>query len=147
MHVASSATLVTQRSPDGRSGWTDYCGQYRELVRFQELLDRPQAFLVETLTPNSRIPPHFHTVDQFQVLLCSGRFAKEEFQPVAAHYAGPYTTYGPVIGNEEGLTFFTLRRSGTVGAYMMPESRDVRPRIAPRNRFCQVPAWQAPPPS
>jgi hypothetical protein len=59
------------------------------------------------------IKPHFHSVDQYQVVvrgvarsgkhpMCSGDF----------HYADAYTSYGPIVAGEGGLAFFTLRPSG-----------------------------------
>jgi hypothetical protein len=55
----------------------------------------PQGFLVEQ-PPASVTPPHFHEVNQFQV----------------------------VVAGAEGLTYFTLRAAWDPGAKYMPKSRD-----------------------
>ena len=91
----------------------------------------PQGFLVEQ-PPGSVTPPHFHETDQFQVFVGgSGQMGKRTAQPVAVHYAGGHTPYGPIAAGDDGVQYFTLRRHWDPGAKYMPQSRD-RLRRGPR---------------
>jgi hypothetical protein len=85
----------------------------------------PQAFRV-TRPPGYVIEPHFHRCDQYQVFV-SGR-AKYgtiyDLDPVSIHYADAFTTYGPIIVQEEEMAFFNLRSHSDTGAYYMPGSRE-----------------------
>ena len=91
----------------------------------------PQGFLVEQ-PPGSVTPPHFHETDQFQVFVGgSGRMGKQQANPVAVHYAGGHTPYGPIAAGNDGVQYFTLRRRWDPGAKYMPASRD-RLRRGPR---------------
>jgi hypothetical protein len=86
-----------------------------------------QAFLVRQEKPLLR--PHFHEVDQFQVVIDgSGQFGGDDALPGLIHYTDAYTAYGPIRTNPAagGLTYLTLRRQAAVGANYMPESRDKR---------------------
>src|SRR5262245_41374714 len=54
----------------------------------------PSAVLVED---EGVIRPHFHRVDQFQILVAGrAQFGKHEVEPVAVHYTDGYTPYGPL---------------------------------------------------
>lgn len=87
--------------------------------------DGPQAFLARIEPPGGVIRPHFHTTPQFQVFVSGeGKFGKHDFSPITVHYADAFTTYGPIRSSDEGMVFFTLRRSIDGGAQFMPESRD-----------------------
>lgn len=83
----------------------------------------PVAFLVEK-DPHGVIAPHFHAVEQFQVMVAGAcKFGTHDIDGVAVHYTGPYSSYGPVIGTEKGYAFFTLRNGYDAGAQYMPEKR------------------------
>ena len=105
----------------------------------------PQAFLIEIGAPGGSIPPHFHGVKQFQVFIeGNGSLGRSHgLAPVAVHYTDSYTTYGPILISEEGMSYFTLRSQFDPGAQYMPESRD-RERGIPgkpgRNLSGHVPA-------
>jgi hypothetical protein len=94
--------------------------------------DAPQAFLVEQ-GPGATVPPHFHYVNQFQVVIAgSGRLGARAVAPLAIHYAGAHTAYGPIAAGPHGLAYFTLRaQSDTTGAQFLPESR-ARMKPVPR---------------
>ena len=97
----------------------------------------PQGFLVEMITPEGVIRPHFHRVDQFQVGMAGGgRMGKHPLQPVAAHYTDSFTPYGPIVASSEGITFYTLRVKSDPGAQYMPGSRDKMERRAGRGITC-----------
>lgn len=94
----------------------------------------PQAFLVERLYANARIDPHFHDVDQFQVVVRGdGRIGKKTVAPVTFQYADAYTPYGPIVANGAGIAFFTLRPIASGGHFRMPGNRHRMPCRAGRN--------------
>ncbi len=92
--------------------------------RVKSIHEGPQAFLVEMPDEGSTIHPHFHDVDQFQVVVGGGgRMGPDAIAPVAFHYADAYTPYGPIIGGKEGLDFFTIRAQCVTGFFPMPAAR------------------------
>jgi hypothetical protein len=94
----------------------------------------PQAFLVEMDRPGAVIPPHFHRVDQFQVVVSGGgTLGKHSIDALTTHFADAYTPYGPIVVGDDGLAFFTLRPLEDAGANYMPESRAHMVRKARRN--------------
>ncbi len=94
----------------------------------------PQAFLVERPYPNPRVAPHFHDIDQFQVIVDGdGRMGKKEVQPITFQYADAFTPYGPIVGRDDGISFFTLRAVASGGYFPMPGSRQHMPGRAGRN--------------
>ena len=113
----------------GGNGWRyDYIGS-------PGLIDAsPQAFLVERLYPDARIDPHFHDIDQFQIVVDGQcRMGKKQANPVTYQYADAYTPYGPIVGKEEGFAFFTLRPIASGGFFAMPGNRHNMPCRAGRN--------------
>ncbi|NCY23795.1 MAG: hypothetical protein EBY30_15065 [Rhodospirillales bacterium] len=85
----------------------------------------PQAFFVEQ-EENAVVHPHFHFVDQFQVMVGgSGRIGRHALAPVMAHFAGGSTGYGPIVPDACGLQYFTLRASADgTGAQFLPTARE-----------------------
>lgn len=130
MQVISSASIgwknLTNESGNGRLGvYIGMPGKFHE---------GPQAFLVQVLDPGGSIQPHFHDVDQFQVIVQGdGVIGKKPLRPITAQYADAYTPYGPIISRDEGISFFTLRQSASAGHFHMPGSRDKMPGRAGRN--------------
>ncbi len=127
--VASTETekiVITQA--EGTGGRTDYIGS-------PGIIDQnPQAFLVDRLFPGATIPPHFHDVDQYQVVVggfC--KMGKVDAPPVSFQYADAYTPYGPIKGERQGFAFFTLRPIASGGFFPMPGSRAHMPGRAGRN--------------
>lgn len=84
----------------------------------------PQAFLVEQEV-NAVVHPHFHFVDQFQVVVeGDGAIGRHEVQPIMAHFAGACTAYGPITPGQAGLKYFTLRASADgTGAQFLPAAK------------------------
>ncbi len=93
-----------------------------------------QAFLVVRAFAGARIEPHFHDVDQFQVIVDGdGKIGKKAVRPVTFQYADAFTPYGPIIANDHGLSFFTLRNISSGGFWAMPGNRHNMPGRAGRN--------------
>lgn len=98
-----------------------------------ELTQSSQAFLVVRPFAGARIEPHFHDVDQFQVVVDGdGRMGKKSVKPITFQYADAFTPYGPIVANEK-LSFFTLRNICSGGFWQMPGNRHVMPGRAGRN--------------
>ncbi|BBK37537.1 hypothetical protein STAQ_26150 [Allostella sp. ATCC 35155] len=95
----------------------------------------PQAFLVEQ-EPGAIVHPHFHHVDQFQVVVAgSGSIGKHPVAPVSAHFAAAHTGYGPIQTGPDGLQYFSLRASADgTGAQYLPAAR-ARMRAVPRRNL------------
>jgi len=102
--------------------------------------DEPSASLIELRKPGAVIKPHFHLVDQFQVVVGGeGRMGKNLLTPVSFHYADAYTPYGPIIGGPMGIQFLTLRaHTDKTWSHYMPESRHEMKRKAGRGLACKV---------
>lgn len=87
--------------------------------------DGPQAYVVESESEHAKVDTHFHVVEQFQVFLGGdGSFQRHQIQPVSVHYTDRYSTYGPIVAGDDGLTFAVLRETFDPGANYMPGSRD-----------------------
>ncbi|TAK69430.1 MAG: hypothetical protein EPO13_05955 [Actinomycetota bacterium] len=93
----------------------------------------PQVFRVEQ-GAGQTTAPHYHAVPQFQVLDGRpGRFGRAEVSAPTIHYADPWTTYGPIVGGDAGLSYFTARMASDTGAHFMPESRHEKPQRSGRH--------------
>ena len=88
-------------------------------------MDFPQAYLVEQ-QPNQVADPHFHLIDQFQVVVAGdGLFGKRPIEGIAVHYANAYTPYGPIAAGPDGVHYITMRnRWDSTQAHFMPKCRD-----------------------
>jgi hypothetical protein len=127
--VASTETTHTELKRAGGVGTVrNYLGAPGSLEA------GPQAFLVERPYPNPRVAPHFHDIDQFQVIAAGdGRMGKKEVKPFTFQYADAFTPYGPIVGRDNGISFFTLRAVASGGYFAMPGSRHHMPGRAGRN--------------
>ena len=93
----------------------------------------PTCYLIEQ-DPNTTILPHFHRANQFQIIVGgNGRLGKEAVRPLTVHFAGAYTAYGPIVAEEHGVHYFTVRDGFDPGARWMPESRAEMPRVPRRH--------------
>lgn len=112
---------------DGRESWVS-----RFFTASPDTPDRPVAFLVEKKA-NAIIPPHFHEVNQFQVIVeGNGTLGKQEVQALTLHYTNGFTGYGPIRAADDGMAFFTLRnRLDPGGARYFPAGRSFM-KPAPR---------------
>ena len=113
----------------------DGIGRRRDYIGSPGTVDNsPQAFLVERPYAGARINPHFHDVDQFQVVVKGdGRIGKKEVKPVTFQYADAYTPYGPIVARDDGISFFTLRNVASGGHFVMPGSKHLMACRAGRN--------------
>ena len=94
----------------------------------------PQGFLVERPYAGARIDPHFHDIDQFQVIVAGdGRIGKKEVRPITFQYADAFTPYGPIVERDDGISFFTLRNVASGGHFSMPGSKHLMECRAGRN--------------
>lgn len=99
---------------------SDFLGDHQDPERQKGF----QAYLVEQRVHELR--PHFHEVDQFQVVVGgSGSLGREPMTAGVVHYTQGYTSYGPIL-TEEGVDYFTLRATPTTGINYMPEERRKR---------------------
>lgn len=97
----------------------------------------PHAFLAERM-PKGVIRPHFHIVDQFQVIVSGGGvLGKHELAIHAVHFSRAHTAYGPIVGGAEGVGFLTLRAHKDPGAQWLPEFKDELAKATERR------PWQA----
>ncbi|UPY35959.1 hypothetical protein [Sediminicoccus sp. KRV36] len=139
---AAAATRFSRVAPEGGLLWrTDYFGpppspkgsnsvDPRAMGALEYLppgpdeVRPPQAFLVEQ-EMNAVVHPHFHFVDQFQVVVeGGGAIGRHAVQPIMAHFAGANTAYGPITPGEAGLKYFTLRASADgTGAQFLPAAK------------------------
>ncbi|MBM0274298.1 hypothetical protein [Micromonospora tarensis] len=85
-----------------------------------------QAYLVEQKNYVTRA--HFHPTDQFQILLGAegSLFGRRPVSALEVHYADAYTVYGPLVGGDPPLRYFTLRATPTDVTEYMPEARERR---------------------
>jgi hypothetical protein len=85
------------------------------------------------------LDPHFHTQNQFQVVMGgSGWLGQHEVGSGSVHYAGAYTGYGPVVAGPEGLHYFTVRAVCETGAHFVATARDKMIR-GPKRHFMGAP--------
>lgn len=101
----------------------------------------PQVFFVDMVDAGSRIKPHFHGVDQFQLVLRGDGFlGKEPVQPGSFHYADAFQPYGPIEAGDQGLAYLTVRARHDTGVHYMPGSGHLRGGRPRRAQFvCTVP--------
>ena len=121
------AGKIERERPGGHFFWrTDF-------IRPPEgVKNHPVAFLAEG-TPHRVIHPHFHEVDQFQVIVSGGGvIGKHPLSLNAVHFSRAHTPYGPLTGNEKGVGFLTLRAHWDPGAQYLTESKDKLVAVADR---------------
>ena len=130
MHaVATSEARIKEVKVEGGIGRRHgYIGEPGQLSQAS------QAFMVERPFAGARIEPHFHDVDQFQVIVDGdGRIGKKAVRPITFQYADAFTPYGPIVANDRGLSFFTLRNIASGGFWGMPGNKQSMPGRAGRN--------------
>lgn len=115
---------------EGRESWVS-----RFFKATQDDPDQPVAFLVDK-KPHSVIAPHFHEVNQFQVIVGGhGKLGKQAVQPFVLHYTNGFTGYGPIAAEDEGISFLTLRnRLDPGGARFFPAGRSFMKPARKRHR-------------
>jgi rubredoxin len=118
-HEDVKAGKKTREIPGGHFAWrTDF-------MRPPEgVLEHPMAFLAEG-TPHRVIKPHFHEVDQFQVIVSGGGvIGKHPLSLNAVHFSRAHTPYGPLTGAEQGVGFLTLRAHWDPGAQYLDKDKE-----------------------
>ena len=110
---------------DGMRFWlTPYFGSTRYDTAGREAPSSADAvaFLVEQ-DAGEVTTAHYHQADEFQVVVAgNGTLGRHVVRPVSLHFAGAYTSYGPIQAGAGGLTYFTLRNGFDPGArYMLRE--------------------------
>lgn len=125
--TAEAARTTRQRAVagDGMGFWhTLYLGRSRYNMASGEADPPtsglfPMAFLVEQ-DPGEVAHAHYHEADEFQVVVAGeGTLGTHRVRPVAVHFAGAHTAYGPIRAGTAGLTYFTLRNGFDPGARYM----------------------------
>lgn len=110
-----------QRSAEGATA-TDFIGR-RGVVS-----DKALAFLVYN-PPHYVTPAHFHDVNQFQLFIQgTARIGTHPVVPGTVHYAEAGTPYGPIVPDDDGLSYFTLRQTSPGGYFVMPGARHLMNR-------------------
>ncbi len=109
---------IMRNPPSGGTTWrTDF-------MRPPQGVKEPMAFLAEG-TPHRVIKPHFHEVDQFQVIVKGGGvIGKHPLSLNAVHFSRAHTPYGPLTGAEEGVGFLTLRAQWDPGAQYLDKDKE-----------------------
>ena len=69
---------------------------------------------------------HFHTTDQFQVIVDGGgTLGRHELAPISVHFSRAYTPYGPILSDaEKGLAFFVMRTHADTGSLELPDEQE-----------------------
>lgn len=98
--------------------------------------DAPQSFRIEQ-EPGLIVHPHFHYVDQFQIVIeGGGELGRHRAEPLTVHYASGHTGYGPITAGPQGLTYVTLRaQADTTGAQYLPGARERMHKVPKRHRL------------
>lgn len=94
----------------------------------EEAKSQPQAYHIEQ-PPQATVRPHYHDTNQFQVFL-KGRavFGAEPVVALSVHYASAHTPYGPIVTEDAGAHYLTLRNRWDSGGKIMPDNRaNLRP--------------------
>lgn len=127
--AAAQAQRTTRLLPDGAGVWVSPVFPGAETTPA-----RPMALLVEQ-PPHTTIPSHFHTVNQFQVVIAGqGTLGKRLVEPWTVHYTNGFTGYGPLCAGAEGMAFFTLRNRWDAGAQYFPASQSFM-KPAPKRHY------------
>ena len=109
--IASKGRRMGKSSNGQRRWYTDFIGTMVDKVE-----DRPQSHYTE-MDANGVIVPHFHQVDQFQIMVSgTGSIGRNALPLVGLHYADRHTAYGPINAGPYGLGLFTIRAQSDPGA-------------------------------
>lgn len=114
-------------------------GDSRAISWFFSEESGPQGFLL-FIPENNVIGPHFHRVNQFQILFPSegALYRRTAIDNVLVHYADGYVTYGPITTSTAPLEYFTLRAIRDNFVAYMPAEREKLIRRGKRNLYGAV---------
>ena len=95
------------------------------------IADGPHAYLIDQ-PPEVLLPPHFHTNDQFQVVVAgSGMLGcSHKLEPITVHFARGKTAYGPIESGPKGLSYLTLLQHLERGAHYLSNPNTTVDRAA-----------------
>jgi hypothetical protein len=151
MILTANSEIVRQTRRKTGNGWhTTFIGENRNTLKEGRAAPEagvlyPMAFLVEK-EPHAVTKPHFHQADQYQVIVQGGgRLGTHDVGTVAVHYTDAWSSYGPIVAADEGISWFTLRNAWDPGARYMPAARE-QLRAARTRNFQHREATAAPMP-
>ena len=124
--------------PGGHKGWRT------NFLITPGATDEPVAFLAES-SPQRLLRTHYHVVDQFQIIVKGGGvLGKHKLAIHAVHFSRAHTPYGPIVNNEQGIGFLTLRARHDPGAQFIPERTEALKSVADRNpwQVTEVPKFE-----
>ncbi len=138
-----AATMRDQQSPFLRpsdatvSDFINPEGQPRRTIYYQSGWGGPEGFCVG-VAPEGFVTPHFHSVDQFHVVLGSpGTTYKTQTVGegfLMIQYSDAFNVYGPMdAGSETPLEFFSFRAHYDTAIGFLPKDRDLL-QETPRHR-------------
>jgi len=97
------------------------------------------AFLVYN-PPHYVTPAHYHDVNQFQLVVQgSAKIGTHKVLPGTVHYAETGTPYGPIVPEDDGLSYFTLRQTSPGGYFIMPGAKAGMNRKTGRTKMADAP--------
>jgi rubredoxin len=135
------AARTTRELPDGKLAWRT------NFMVAPVGSHEPMAFLAEG-SDGRVIRTHFHDVDQFQIFVSGGgSVGRHAIAPFQVHFARKHTPYGPIVGNEQGFGFFTLRAQHDPGAQYLPEHREKLEKVDARQPWHLTRAVKFPKPA
>jgi len=118
LDVAAQKREITLPMGGGKATKTLYLGPW-DKPKTPEPGVSPQAYTVRQEHQNIT-HAHYHQTEQWQVIIeGKGKLGRADVAPVALHFTDPYTAYGPIVPEPEGLTYFTLRARSDPGARML----------------------------
>ena len=115
----AAVQLATSRKRTGNGWITPFIGKNRNTIAPGEAPPAdgvlyPVAFLVEK-DAGAVVKVHLNSADQYQVVIQGGgSLGKHEIGTVAVHYTDAYSAYGPIIANDRGVSWFTLRNIAVI---------------------------------
>lgn len=136
------ATRIHRIVEDGKSAWrTNF------MVPPNEEPNQPQAFLAE-MSAHRNLRTHYHVNDQFQIFVSGdGHAGKHAIAPFQVHFSRAHTPYGPIVANEAGVGFLTLRTRKDGGAQYLPEKREELVQVEGRKPWQLTSSVEFPQPS
>jgi hypothetical protein len=87
--------------------------------------DGPCGHLV-TQGPDVANPAHFHEADQFQIFVAgSGRIGNHRVKVGTIHYADGYRGYGPIVPDQGGCSYLSLRPTYDTSRHLIPQEAEL----------------------
>ena len=130
----SQTTMFVSSSDVEYEEYVSKSGDVRGISDYLSDVEGPQGFVI-SLPEHNVITPHFHRVNQFQILFPAdgALYRRTPIDDVLVHYADGYVTYGPISTSTAPMEYFTLRAIHDRFIAYMPEDRDKLVRRGKRN--------------